>query len=339
MKVYLQRNYEIIHFDCETKTILQSFKIPNISCYVTNEDETKLLVGTSMGLIFLIDIETGKQIWKSYGSIFGSSINSVDMSDDCNIIIYVDSHSVSYYNRTTNHSTVFDCKYGDDAALTDTHLIISDDGMIKYISLDTMKQTKTINLRRREMFDLFVYRNSVVMKSSNRIVHKKIDDISDYDTVETYNGWTWFGIKKDQCVIWDLDSLIKRTYFCPVNPLEIDDICQYGKELFYFTDEIMYTVNKITGIVNEYSIYPSVKVNPHEFSELLCCPITQEIMYDPITISDGFTYEGRAISKWMRQNLTSPITREELDPLIMVPNKIIKKIINEIKIEQTFEKK
>ncbi|XP_017783076.1 PREDICTED: WD repeat, SAM and U-box domain-containing protein 1 isoform X2 [Nicrophorus vespilloides] len=49
------------------------------------------------------------------------------------------------------------------------------------------------------------------------------------------------------------------------------------------------------------------KIN--EIPEEFICPITQEIMRDPVKISDGFTYERRAITEWfMSGKYTSPMT-------------------------------
>ncbi len=61
----------------------------------------------------------------------------------------------------------------------------------------------------------------------------------------------------------------------------------------------------------------------------LCCPITGELMNDPVITKDGHTYERIAIEKWMSINETSPITREKID--MIIPNRIIKKVINEWK--------
>lgn len=39
------------------------------------------------------------------------------------------------------------------------------------------------------------------------------------------------------------------------------------------------------------------------------CPITSEMMSDPVSTSDGFTYEREAILEWLRSgNTTSPLT-------------------------------
>lgn len=48
---------------------------------------------------------------------------------------------------------------------------------------------------------------------------------------------------------------------------------------------------------------------PHEF----LCPITHEIMREPVMCSDGFTYEKKAIVEWfVSGKYTSPMTNEKL---------------------------
>ncbi|CAF0720998.1 unnamed protein product [Adineta steineri] len=45
----------------------------------------------------------------------------------------------------------------------------------------------------------------------------------------------------------------------------------------------------------------------------LICPITLEIYRDPVLAEDGHIYERTAISQWIKQQGTSPLTREPLD--------------------------
>jgi hypothetical protein len=44
----------------------------------------------------------------------------------------------------------------------------------------------------------------------------------------------------------------------------------------------------------------------------LICPITCEIFRDPVIAKDGHVYEREAITTWILQNGTSPLTREPL---------------------------
>lgn len=50
-----------------------------------------------------------------------------------------------------------------------------------------------------------------------------------------------------------------------------------------------------------------------------CCPITTEVMEDPVFAMDGHTYEREAITAWFRRHDTSPLTREIVPPTL-VPN-------------------
>lgn len=62
--------------------------------------------------------------------------------------------------------------------------------------------------------------------------------------------------------------------------------------------------------------------------EELLCPITGERFKNPVICSDGHTYECDAILRWLeRGGNISPITRQQLDPEIIIPNLIVKKII------------
>jgi len=52
---------------------------------------------------------------------------------------------------------------------------------------------------------------------------------------------------------------------------------------------------------------------PHEFK----CPISLQIMKDPVKCSDGFYYERRSIVRWLREHDRSPMTNLPLDNLLL----------------------
>lgn len=65
---------------------------------------------------------------------------------------------------------------------------------------------------------------------------------------------------------------------------------------------------------------------PNEFK----CPITQEVMKDPVVASDGFSYEREAlVTLFKTGDRRSPLTRERLNETIKVPNINLKKRIRE----------
>ena len=60
------------------------------------------------------------------------------------------------------------------------------------------------------------------------------------------------------------------------------------------------------------------------------CPLSRQVMSDPVTCSDGYTYERTAIESWFSsgQNI-SPVTRQLLPNLNIVPNYALHAIITQ----------
>lgn len=50
------------------------------------------------------------------------------------------------------------------------------------------------------------------------------------------------------------------------------------------------------------------------------CPITSEVMADPVIAADGHTYERTAIERWLSQHLSSPMTNAPLPSRALLPN-------------------
>ena len=46
--------------------------------------------------------------------------------------------------------------------------------------------------------------------------------------------------------------------------------------------------------------------------DYICCPITQEIMTDPVTTMDGYTFERKAIATWLETKADCPLSRQPL---------------------------
>ena len=64
-----------------------------------------------------------------------------------------------------------------------------------------------------------------------------------------------------------------------------------------------------------------------EAGEVFVCPITAEVMTDPVSTMDGFTYERTAISEWLHTNDTSPSTGATLESKALVPNCSLRSMI------------
>ncbi len=56
------------------------------------------------------------------------------------------------------------------------------------------------------------------------------------------------------------------------------------------------------------------------------CPITNQIMRDPVIASDGHTYEETAIRQWIATNPISPITTEPMEPIFFSNRFMLKQI-------------
>lgn len=53
---------------------------------------------------------------------------------------------------------------------------------------------------------------------------------------------------------------------------------------------------------------------------VLICPITHELMIDPVFISSGIAYEREAIVNWLQHNQKSPMTNIPVSLVLMLLN-------------------
>ncbi|XP_068649959.1 U-box domain-containing protein 44-like isoform X2 [Aristolochia californica] len=75
---------------------------------------------------------------------------------------------------------------------------------------------------------------------------------------------------------------------------------------------------------------------PLEPLESFCCPITKEVMVDPVETSSGQTFERAAIKKWLTDGKTTcPLTMIPLNSGILRPNITLRKSIEEWKDRNT----
>ncbi|MED6108785.1 hypothetical protein PIB30_027476 [Stylosanthes scabra] len=57
------------------------------------------------------------------------------------------------------------------------------------------------------------------------------------------------------------------------------------------------------------------------------CPISLEIMKDPVIVSTGITYDRESIEKWLLKNKTCPVTKQALEILDLTPNHTLRRLI------------
>ncbi|GMI29135.1 hypothetical protein TeGR_g11047 [Tetraparma gracilis] len=70
---------------------------------------------------------------------------------------------------------------------------------------------------------------------------------------------------------------------------------------------------------------PALPAMPEEFE----CPITMEVMKDPVIAADGHSYERSAIAEWLAANATSPRTNEKMDGKGLIPNHGLRAMIQD----------
>ena len=114
-----------------------------------------------------------------------------------------------------------------------------------------------------------------------------------------------------------------------------------GQELLHLTHDSLVTCLKIPALGHRNKILRAVQslCHPQHLStsysddsrtllpELLC-PITHEIMREPVVAADGYSYEKNAILTWIGNgNTTSPMTNEPLPDLKVIPNRTLSLLI------------
>ncbi|CAE6970645.1 PUB36 [Symbiodinium sp. CCMP2592] len=60
---------------------------------------------------------------------------------------------------------------------------------------------------------------------------------------------------------------------------------------------------------------------------IFICPITHDVMTDPVVCADGYTYERTAISRWFETSRKSPVTGQSLPHVEMVPNQSVRTLL------------
>lgn len=66
-----------------------------------------------------------------------------------------------------------------------------------------------------------------------------------------------------------------------------------------------------------------------EGPESYYCPISGELMKDPVIDPEGNTYDRRSIEAWLVKNATSPVTRSPLTQAQLAPNRALKEAIEQ----------
>jgi len=108
-----------------------------------------------------------------------------------------------------------------------------------------------------------------------------------------------------------------------VNELERASVSSHNKNPYPQTQTTSESLNEeLAELCNLYKL----KIDfPNEFF----CPLTQDIMVNPVTTSGGHTYEWSEIAEWFKEgNNTDPKTGLELNNTLLYPNQALRSSIN-----------
>ena len=74
-----------------------------------------------------------------------------------------------------------------------------------------------------------------------------------------------------------------------------------------------------------------IKNKLNSISEHLLCPISQEIMNDPVIAPSGNTYDEKQLKVWLTNHKTEPLTNKEITVKELTKNRVLEDIIKEFK--------
>lgn len=151
----------------------------------------------------------------------------------------------------------------------------------------------------------------------------------DHSFLHSYSGMAIISIENVTLELngkWNNDQL-KGKAEITINDKTINGIFKKNQKESLFTDnhgnKIFY-VNDVPICQEQYRIEKKLRkiTIPHLFQ----CPISYEIMFDPVITTAGITYERKNIEKWLETNDTDPITRHSIKK-DLISNLLIKKMI------------
>lgn len=115
-----------------------------------------------------------------------------------------------------------------------------------------------------------------------------------------------------------------KVYVETAAPLTIEDVTKEPNE-----QVVVQPLGQV--IIKEVVVHeePEKELPPLSESAIqnLICPISMEIMRDPVTNRDGYTFEREAITGWLKSKHTCPISRNPMCQADLIPNKSLKKTI------------
>ncbi|XP_058048130.1 WD repeat, SAM and U-box domain-containing protein 1 isoform X2 [Ahaetulla prasina] len=109
-----------------------------------------------------------------------------------------------------------------------------------------------------------------------------------------------------------------------------------GKELLNLTKESLTDDLKIESLGLRSKVLRNIEELRNEMKSAaldipdeFLCPITKELMKEPVIAADGYSYEKEAMENWIiKKRRSSPMTNLPLQRLVLTPNRTLKMAIN-----------
>ncbi|KAI4365765.1 hypothetical protein MLD38_021723 [Melastoma candidum] len=120
----------------------------------------------------------------------------------------------------------------------------------------------------------------------------------------------------------ELDRVVRRI----VQGSEEDEDEEFGVDVVIdHAKEILMGLRELMMVGGKKSVGSLRSLNcPEEFR----CPISKEVMRDPVIVSTGQTYDRFSIQKWLKAgNRTCPLTRQVLSNMVLTPNFLVREMI------------
>jgi len=91
--------------------------------------------------------------------------------------------------------------------------------------------------------------------------------------------------------------------------------------------------DRTNSVSSEISVEPlSVVIDGVSYPHDCVCPITAQLMTDPVICSDGTTYEKDAITRWLQRSDKSPLTGLPLAHSTLTPNHSLRNVIETLRL-------
>jgi hypothetical protein len=107
-----------------------------------------------------------------------------------------------------------------------------------------------------------------------------------------------------------------------------------NRKLFQRAKTVLKQMSGIRDQKSTESVSKKIEEKTIEIPEEFFCPISQEVMRNPVKTSDGYTYEYKSIAEWLESHDTSPLTNDVLPNKELGPNLELKKIIEQFEENQ-----